>query len=165
MRKSILIMLLAVLTMTAAAQETDKSEKRNDSPKQERIQLRPDQMPSFPGGQKALMKYLSRYVQYPQLAARYGVEGRVVMRFVVDVDGSLKDIAVQECQLTNFEATKFRLETDTRQDELKRMFAALFVKEGARVIRQMPKWKPGEIDGKAIRVRHTIPITFALTGR
>ena len=92
--------------------------------------------PEFKGGQKALTIFLTKNLRYPDTAADYGVEGSVVMTFVVGVDGSLSNISA------------------------KKQFALLFAKEGARVIRKMPKWTPGTLNGKAVRVKFDLRISF-----
>lgn len=119
----------------------------------------------FPGGQKALMKFLSKNVIYPDVAKDYGVEGSVVMSFFIDKDGTLTDISAHDCKIERFNTTKFGEETDARQKELKEQFALMFAKEGARVIRKMPKWKPGRLNGNTVRVKINQPITFSMPGK
>lgn len=166
MKKTLITMMLAAMSLAGVAQVTDSTNVRKDTVEREpfRCDL-PEQMPAFPGGQNALMEYLSKNVKYPELAEQYGVEGRVVMQFVVDVDGSLKDISAKDCKINRFNTTKFSQETEARQQELKKQFALLFAKEGARVIRKMPKWAPGKLNGKTVRVKHTLPITFSIPNK
>ena len=116
--------------------------------------------PEFKGGQKALTIFLTKNLRYPDTAADYGVEGSVVMTFVVGVDGSLSNISAHDCKIERFNTTKFSQETESRQKELKKQFALLFAKEGARVIRKMPKWTPGTLNGKAVRVKFDLRISF-----
>ena len=116
--------------------------------------------PEFKGGQKALANFLSKNLRYPDAAEDYGVEGSVVMTFVVGVDGSLSDIIAHDCKIERFNTTKFSQETESRQKELKKQFALLFAKEGARVIRKMPKWTPGKINGKAVPGKFDLRIKF-----
>ena len=99
--------------------------------------------PEFKGGQKALTIFLTKNLRYPDTAADYGVEGSVVMTFVVGVDGSLSNISAHDCKIERFNTTKFSQET-----------------EGARVIRKMPKWTPGTLNGKAVRVKFDLRISF-----
>ena len=113
--------------------------------------------PEFKGGQKALTIFLTKNLS---TAADYGVEGSVVMTFVVGVDGSLSNISAHDCKIERFNTTKFSQETESRQKELKKQFALLFAKEGARVIRKMPKWTPGTLNGKAVRVKFDLRISF-----
>ena len=158
-------MVLAVISLAGVAQVTDSTNVKKDTVEREPFQCVLEQMPEYPGGKKALIEFLGKNVKYPTVAAKYGVEGRVVMQFVVDVDGSLKDISAKDCKINRFNTTKFSQETEARQQELKNQFALLFAKEGARVIRKMPKWTPGKLDGKTVRVRHTIPIAFSIPNK
>jgi protein TonB len=95
-------------------------------------------MPEFPGGQSALMKYLSENIRYPVIAQENGIEGRVICSFVVERDGSITDVQVVRG-------------VDPSLD-----------REAVRVIQSMPKWKPGKQRGKPVRVRFTLPIVFRL---
>ena len=96
-------------------------------------------MPEFPGGQQALFKYLSENVKYPVIAQENGIQGRVICQFVVNKDGSIVDVEV------------VRSGGDASLD-----------KEAIRVIKSMPKWKPGKQRGKAVRVKYTVPVNFKL---
>ena len=96
-------------------------------------------MPSFPGGDAALMKYISDNVRYPAIAQENGIQGRAICQFTVEKDGSISDIQI------------LRSAGDETLD-----------KEAKRVIKSMPKWSPGKQRGKAVRVSYTIPINFRL---
>jgi protein TonB len=98
-----------------------------------------ESMPEFPGGQAALFKYLSDNVKYPMIAQENGIQGRVICQFVVNKDGSIVDVEV------------VRSGGDPSLD-----------KEAIRVIKSMPKWKPGKQRGKAVRVKYTVPVNFKL---
>ena len=97
-----------------------------------------EQMPSFPGGQSALLQYLSSNIKYPVVAEENGVQGRVVCTFVVERDGSITDVRVIKS-------------VDPSLD-----------KEAVRVVKSMPKWIPGKQNGSAVRVKYTVPVTFRL---
>lgn len=97
-----------------------------------------EQMPSFPGGQQALMDYLSNNVKYPVVAQENGVQGRVVVSFVVEKDGSITDVKVVKS-------------VDPSLD-----------KEAARVVKSMPRWIPGKQNGSAVRVKYNVPVSFRL---
>ena len=97
-----------------------------------------EQMPSFPGGQAALMQWLSSNISYPVIAAENGVQGRVIVQFVVEKDGSISDVQVVKS-------------VDPSLD-----------KEAARVVSKMPTWIPGKQNGAAVRVKYTVPVTFKL---
>ena len=98
-----------------------------------------ESMPEFPGGQQALFKYLSENVKYPVIAQENGIQGRVICQFVVNKDGSIVDVEV------------VRSGGDASLD-----------KEAIRVIKSMPKWKPGKQRGKPVRVKYTLPVNFKL---
>ena len=98
-----------------------------------------ESMPEFPGGQQALFKYLSENVKYPVIAQENGIQGRVICQFVVNKDGSIVDVEV------------VRSGGDPSLD-----------KEAIRVIKSMPKWKPGKQRGKAVHVKYTVPVNFKL---
>ena len=98
-----------------------------------------DQMPEFPGGMEALNTYLRNNIRYPQEAQKAGIQGRVIIQFIVSKDGSITDAEVVES-------------VDPQLDA-----------EGLRLIKNMPRWKPGMQKGQAIRVKQTLPIRFAFT--
>lgn len=124
-----------------------------------------EMMPRFPGGDTALTDYLYKNIQYPALASQYGVEGKVIMTFNVETDGKITNINCARSYINRFNTTKFSQETESRQKQLKEQFALLFAKEAARVIRNMPEWKPGMQDGKPIRVKYTIPVSFSIPNK
>jgi protein TonB len=156
MKKAFLSLTLAALTIGAMAQNTISIEK-NDSAT---IISSHKTIASFPGGQQALTKFLDKNLKYPDAASDYGVEGSVIMTFFVEKDGSLTDISAHDCKIERFNTTKFSQETESKQKELKKQFALLFAKEGARVIRKMPKWAPGKVYGESVRTKINQRITF-----
>lgn len=95
-----------------------------------------EQAPEFPGGQAAFMKWLSDNIKYPAEAAKNGIEGRVIVQFVIGSDGTVSDAVVR------------------------RSVDPLLDAEALRVINAMPAWTPGKQDGKPVAVRYTIPVTF-----
>ena len=97
-----------------------------------------EQMPQFPGGDAALMQYLSSHIKYPAVAEENGIQGRVVCTFVVERNGSITDVRVVKS-------------VDPSLD-----------KEAVRVIKGMPSWIPGKQNGSAVRVKYTVPVTFRL---
>ena len=97
-----------------------------------------EQMPSFPGGMAALMAYLQKSIKYPPVAEENGIQGRVVCTFVVERDGSVTDVKVAKS-------------VDPSLD-----------KEAVRVVSAMPKWIPGKQNGRSVRVKYTLPVTFRL---
>ena len=97
-----------------------------------------EEIPSFPGGNAALMSYLSSNTKYPVVAQENGVQGRVIVSFVVERDGSISDVKVARS-------------VDPSLD-----------REAQRVVKSMPKWKPGKQNGSAVRVKYTVPVVFRL---
>jgi protein TonB len=97
-----------------------------------------EQMPQFPGGPQALFEYLSKNIKYPVVAEENGIQGRVIVTFVVERDGSITDVKVAKS-------------VDPSLD-----------KEAQRVVRSMPHWIPGKQNGAAVRVKYTVPVTFRL---
>ena len=95
-------------------------------------------MPSFPGGQAALFEWLSKNIKYPVVAEENGVQGRVIVTFVVERNGSITDVQVVKS-------------VDPSLD-----------KEAVRVVKAMPHWIPGKQNGSAVRVKFTVPVTFRL---
>lgn len=97
-----------------------------------------EEQPEFPGGNTAMMKFLSDNIKYPVIAQENGIQGRVITNFVVERDGSITDVQVVRG-------------VDPSLD-----------KEAIRVIQSMPKWKAGKQRGSAVRVRFTLPVVFRL---
>ena len=97
-----------------------------------------EEMPEFPGGMAECMKWLGKNIKYPTISQENGVQGRVIIQFVVNKDGSIVDAQVARG-------------VDPYLD-----------KEALRVVGQMPKWKPGKQRGKEVRVKYTLPVMFRL---
>ena len=97
-----------------------------------------EEMPSFPGGSAALMAYLSSNTKYPVVAQENGVQGRVIVSFVVERDGSISDVKVARS-------------VDPSLD-----------REAQRVVKSMPRWSPGKQNGSTVRVKYTVPVVFRL---
>lgn len=97
-----------------------------------------EENPSFPGGQAALMQWLNANIKYPVIAAENGIEGRVIVQFVVSKTGSISDVRVVRG-------------VDPSLD-----------KEAVRVVSNMPNWTPGRQNGTTVNVRFTLPVTFRL---
>ena len=111
----------------------------NEESEEDVIFMVVEHMPEFPGGQQALFKYLADSVKYPEEAQKMGIQGRVICQFVINNDGSIVDVAI------------VRSSGDPSLDN-----------EAIRVIKSMPKWKPGTHRGKPVRVKYTVPVNFRL---
>lgn len=108
------------------------------APKEEQIFTVVEQNPEFPGGMSALGQFLSKNIRYPPAASRANVSGRVFVSFVVNTDGSIQDVQVLK---------GLGFGTD---------------EEAMRVVRAMPKWRPGKQSGRPVRVKYNLPINFQL---
>ena len=97
-----------------------------------------EEMPSFPGGNVALMSYLNGNTKYPVVAQENGVQGKVIISFVVERDGSISDVKVARS-------------VDPSLD-----------REAQRVVKSMPRWTPGKQNGQTVRVKYTVPVVFRL---
>ena len=95
-------------------------------------------LPEFPGGISALMKYLSNNICYPEMALANDIQGRVVVKFVVEKDGSISGVTVVRGV----------------HEELDR--------EAVRVVKSMPKWQPGKNNGQAVRCSFNLPVAFKI---
>ena len=95
-------------------------------------------MPQYPSGINGLISFLSENINYPEDAEKQGIEGKVIVSFVVDTDGTIKDAEVVQKVYPSLDA------------------------EAVRVIMSMPKWKPATKQGVPVRVRYKLPISFAL---
>ncbi|MBQ7942030.1 MAG: energy transducer TonB [Muribaculaceae bacterium] len=109
-------------------------------PEPEQVFTAVEQMPQFPGGDVALMKYLNENINYPQVAMENGVQGRVIVQFVVTKNGTIGEV-------------KIIRSVDRDLD-----------KEAVRLCKSLPKFIPGKMNGQAVNVWYTLPITFKLQG-
>ena len=97
-----------------------------------------EQKPSFPGGDAAMYKWLGEQIHYPADAAEEGVQGRVVVQFIVKKDGSIADVKVARGKHPSLD------------------------REAVRIVKAMPRWSPGRNNGQSVNVSYTLPITFKL---
>tara|TARA_B100000902_G_scaffold103722_1_gene105962 strand:+ start:1254 stop:1907 length:654 start_codon:yes stop_codon:yes gene_type:complete len=97
-----------------------------------------ENMPEFPGGDLGLMKYIQKNVKYPPIAKEYNITGKVYVSFIVDKSGSVTNVKIVRGVDKNLDA------------------------EALRVVKSLPKYKPGKQRGKPVRVMFTIPINFTL---
>ena len=125
--------VLAILLMVNTNAMAQSKKIAND-----KVLEKAEVMPQFPGGDQAMMKFVSENVQYPEEAKEKEISGRVMVGFIVEKDGSISDVKVVKgigggCN-----------------------------EEAVRVVKAMPKWKPGKEKGKPVRVHFTMPFTFKL---
>jgi protein TonB len=117
-------------------------EKKEEKPKEvkEEIFRSVEQMPQFPGGDAALMKFLQSHINYPPMAAENNVQGKVILQFVVEKDGKVGEVKVARS-------------VDKDLD-----------REAIRVVKTLPRFTPGRQNGQPVRVWYTLPVTFKLQG-
>lgn len=113
-------------------------EEKKPEPKKDEIFTAVEQMPQFPGGDAELYKWISSHIKYPTMAAENNIQGRVTVRFVVKEDGSIGRVEVLR----------------GRDPDLD--------KEAQRVVKTLPKFIPGKMNGRAVQVWYTLPINFKL---
>lgn len=125
-------MMAVLCLMTANAQKTVVSQSKQN------VYDVVEQMPEFPGGMPAMIEFLQTNLKYPKDAIKQQVGGRVMVMFVVETDGTLSNVRVA-----------------------KKVFPSLD-SEAVRVVKTMPKWKPGKEKGRPVRVNFTLPVVFSL---
>lgn len=99
-----------------------------------------EQMPQFPGGEAALLSWVANHINYPAIAQENGVQGRVVVQFVVKKDGSIGEVKIARGKDPDLD------------------------KEAIRVVRTLPNFTPGKMNGQPVNVWYTLPVTFKLQG-
>ena len=117
----------------------------------------------YPGGQAALMQYVAQNIRYPKIAAENGVQGRVLVQFVIEKDGSLSNFKVVKDAKPVSDGITVNAQGTTAEgnDIPKEAYGALNI-EAVRVIREMPNWIPAKQQGEAVRMKYTLPINFRL---
>ena len=133
MKKLILMLLMAECCLISAhAQKTVVSQTN------QKVFDTVEQMPEYPGGMQAMIEFLQTNMKYPEDAEKQKVEGRVMVQFVVETDGSVSGVHVA-----------------------KQVFPSLDA-EAIRVVKAMPNWTPGKEKGRVVRVKYLLPIVFRM---
>jgi protein TonB len=138
MKKIVFLLSVLFLSLAAQAQSVENADSVAVAV-EETVYQSVEEQPEFPGGMKALMKYLADNIKYPRISRDNKSQGRSTVRFTVNVDGSISDAEI------------VRSAGDIYLD-----------KEALRVISEMPKWKPGKKNGKPVRVKYVLPVNFRL---
>jgi Ca-activated chloride channel family protein len=120
-------------------EEIDAVEIMDPEDDKETIFQHVEQMPQFPGGDRAMMEFIVRNMVYPPEMAQQGIQGRVILRFVVEADGSISEI------------------------EVIKGINSLLDEEAVRVVKLMPKWIPGKLNGQPVRIYYSLPVVFKLS--
>ena len=138
----LVITLLAMNSTAMRANVQKKVVKTNKITKKsganDKVYVVVEQMPSFPGGDSALLKYLLANVKYPVPALKAQKQGRVMVRFTVEKDGAISNVKVARSVTPSLDA------------------------EAVRAIKSMPKWSPGKQGGEFVRVKYIVPVSFRL---
>lgn len=133
MKKTVILTLAALLTFSCA-QASSLTETL--VPGKGQVYDKVDVMPSFPGGHTKMIEFLCENIKYPKEAAERGEQGKVYVGFVVDTDGSITDVSVV------------------------RSVSKVLDEAAVEIVKKMPKWTPGKHQGKTVRVKLMLPITF-----
>lgn len=129
--KTIFIIILSFLFIKSYSQDTSKTKK-------EEVYIIVEDMPEFPGGDKALKEFIKSNSKYPLQEKNSAKQGKVFVYFVINKEGNVEQI------------------------NIKRSVNAELDEEAIRIIKSMPKWKPGTQRGNPVKVAYTVPITFNL---
>ena len=138
-------MVIALLAMNSTAMRANVQKKVVKTTKvtkktgtNDKVYVVVEQMPSFPGGDSALLKYLFENIKYPMSALKAQKQGRVMVRFTVEKDGAITNVKVARSVTPSLDA------------------------EAVRAIKSMPKWSPGKQGGQPVRVNYNVPVSFRL---
>ena len=118
--------------------------------------------PSFPGGDNALKVFLAKNVEYPRKASNYGLEGQTIFRFIINTDGSISQVKVVSNTITVEDKLPFQKLAGDEKRKLREEVLKLFAEEGMRVIKKMPKWKPGVRYGMPVKAEYEMPLNFKI---
>ncbi|MDY6241316.1 MAG: energy transducer TonB [Prevotella sp.] len=142
MKKQIFLTMMASVLMLSSSVNLMATTPENNptEDKQERVFDVVEVMPQYPGGIPQMMKFIISNIKYPKDAIKKGMQGAVVVQFVVEPDGSVSNVHV-----------------------VRSVFPSLDT-EAVRMVKAMPKWSPGMQNGKPVRVRFNVPIRFSLNG-
>lgn len=137
-RKNFFVLSLGRWDRTINMDEVQVIPGRDTTPNANGVYPVVEHMPEFPGGMNTLMQYLSRNIKYPEEAQKKGIQGRVTVQVIIDAEGNITE------------------------PKIVRGIDPLLDTEAIRVVKEMPKWKPGMNKGKAVAVEYTLPIIFRL---
>lgn len=135
------IVFALMLVLPAMAQNSKKPnppKPKSQAQQKNGIYTVSDVMPAFPGGNKAMSSYLAENIRYPKADREQNKQGRVIVQFVVEPDGRLTDVKAL------------------------RSSSAAMGEEAVRALKNSPKWKPGKVNGKAVRAQYYVPVNFTL---
>lgn len=153
------------------SQDADANLKSKDDEEEKAFDV-VEHMPEYPGGMQELMQYLSTSIRYPKIAFENGIAARVLVQFIVEKDGSIsgaKSINFKkledkkpESENNSSEEWVQAVKADSDEARLAKEITSALTTEAQRVVASMPKWTPGTQNGKTVRVKYVVPITFKL---
>jgi hypothetical protein len=160
MKKVMITAVLAMMNMVAMAQTVD-----NDTTCYMAEQVyKAGTMPKYKSGRAAVLQYLYNNIRYPKEAQKEMVEAKVLTSFIIEKDGSLSNITIENTTLQFFDAKKKAEKLGMSEEELKQHFGKQFQEETIRLLTEMPKkWKPGKIADKPVRTKFEMPVHFGLS--
>jgi protein TonB len=136
----------------ATAADTDAPPAPPKAPQEkDKVYKEVEDMPEYPGGIKALYAFLGENINYPEIAKKQKVSAKVFVKYIVEKDGSITKAEI------------IGVKTGVDKEKYKEALNAM-KKESMRVVYLMPKWKPGKVDGKPVRVEYALPIAYKLDG-
>ena len=136
MIQALVALLLMLCPMTISASTAVNANTTNQ--KSHKVYEMVEEMPMFPGGQKEMMTFLSKTTKYPAKAVKKKIQGRCLVQFIIEKDGSISNVRVMS------------------------KVHPLLDAEAIRVVKSMPRWMPGRLKGKPVRVKFNLPVTFCL---
>lgn len=164
MNKLYYLLASLIITTTLSAQVID-APKKPSTDSADSIHIVVDEMPQFPGGESALLKFLGKNIKYPELARDCGCDGTVLLSFIVNTDGSISDIGylrrLKGCETTRTDEdgkeTRYRVVKGPCSES-----GPLMEEAARKIVEAMPNWVPGKQNGKLVRVQYNLPVKFTL---
>jgi len=147
---------------------------KKDASQEEKVYNQIDKMPQFPGGESKLLKYIGQNLKYPVIAQQNGIQGKVIIRFVVNATGKVVNAMVVNSTMENIKMLDeviavgygVRKDTDEKNTVQKQIQPVTDMKplenEAIRLVNSIPDFTPGELNGKKVAVYITVPITFKM---
>lgn len=118
--------------------------------------------PFYPGGEKALSKFIKKNLSYPTLLGQIEGEGECVMHFTVEEDGTINNITATDCRVIHYNSGMFARYSKEQQSLMLKDCAKSMAKEGYRIIRKMKKWHPAVNNNMPVSVKYSLPLHFSM---
>lgn len=144
------------------AEEAEKSVRKAIEPSQKKVYYVPENMPTFPGGKEEMMKFIAKNLTYPEAAKKANLQGRVLVEFYVEKDGSIANVKSILFKGKSEQYAGNNQPSNTEEYAQAYNDTKSLETEAERVVSSMPKWNPGMNNGQPIRTKFVIPVTFSL---